>query len=72
MILLIEVTLKINVRMCFGQFFLSGDDIDVEVVQAESLLKLIVGGVGRSFAVDLERLDLIQQMDTSWHTHRVD
>lgn len=53
---LVKLALKIDVRVRLGQLVLRGDQVSVEIVETECLLKLIVSSIRCRFRIDSESL----------------
>ena len=53
---LVELALKVDVRISLRQLVFGGDQVSVKAVGTECSLKLIVSGIGSGFRIDFESL----------------
>ena len=53
---LVQLALKIDVRMSLGQLILGGDQVSIEPINAECRLELIVSGIRSGLSVYVKSL----------------
>ena len=54
---LVELALKVDVRISLRQLVFGGDQVRVKAVGTKCSLKLVVSGIGSGFRIDFESLD---------------